>query len=724
MPALILLRNPLSQLDKEVHELPDNARPIDWLQDNYPTGFGMPIRVFVNANEIELDDLDMELEPDDVVVVALTPAGLETILTSILISVVLSAVSMGIGLLFQQPQTPPFEAQAVSTPSPVYSVKNNQNSARLGEPVPVVYGTVMHTPDYCSQPYTFYSGYPGEMYVDILMVLSQGEVEVKDVVIGDTSVSSLEPGILQYAVFPPAAHQGRMGYVSHVFPDFHEDVVTSPEVGTQQFDVIMDVGWFDLSRTGKRGSQMRFDFEFPGGLYEQDGQINKAATTYIWIYWEEVDADGNYVGLGGFHEERFHDESVTPVRRTVWINTGRSGMWRVKVRRPANVPYSQHRSQWIWRGAKLIADITPGAVYGDVTLMAVRMKGTKGIADNAQQKIRVLMTRKLPRVEDDVLVATTSPADAFADIHHNAVYGGRRPADELDYAKLRLLKQYWNGYEFNAVYTGKTTIWEALVNSVQGVAAAPLPIGSFMSVQQDGLKPVRSMIFTEQNIAAGSLSLTYDFDPVGRTDCIEVEYRDPSTFSPAYVKYPTGGVDPDKVKLFGCTDKTHALEYARLLWQRRTYQRRFAEFDTELEGLIPHLGERIALAHTMPKWGASGIVAKVSNLNLTLDKPVDWTPGALVIMLRAEDGSVSDPISITKGATAYDVVLNRLPPFAMFFDERQENTHYAIGPATTIVRDFILTDIRPKGGTVVTLTGVNYDERSFTNTFPFLERPV
>lgn len=42
MASLVILKNPLSPHEREIHPLPPGLPVIDWLQGNYPLGFGMP----------------------------------------------------------------------------------------------------------------------------------------------------------------------------------------------------------------------------------------------------------------------------------------------------------------------------------------------------------------------------------------------------------------------------------------------------------------------------------------------------------------------------------------------------------------------------------------------------------------------------------------------------------------------------------------------------------
>jgi len=274
-------------------------------------------------------------------------------------------------------------------------------------------------------------------------------------------------------------------------------------------------------------------------------------------------------------------------------------------------------------------------------------------------------------------------------------------------------------------------VWEALAQTMQVVAASPLPVGGLMSVAQDGVRPVRSMLFTEQNIVRNSFSLAYHFEPAGAPDGIEIAYVEPATWSPAYVRYPTTSLMPDRMTLFGCAEFNHAAQYARLQWQRRQRLRRLVNFSVELEGLIPSPGERIAVAHTLPRWGVSGLVASVAvdGLTVELDRelPYDEVAGPWFMIFRDETSGASAIVQAYPGSTVRHVTLSSSPwgpGQAWRLEPTQERTHFAWGDGSRVVKDFTLTTLAPKGGRTVDVTGVVYDPAVYESTLAFLQFPV
>jgi len=749
MATLVFTRNLLSRHDLEYFQVPDGSRPIEWLLEHYPHGAGGPVLHYHNGERLLAGDdeyLDRPLMAGDVALLAVPPAGIEIgviVITAIVTAVVSAAVSIGLSLLFPDPQAPAAATPGgLGNPSPVYNVRSRQNLARLGEPVPVVYGRVLMTPDLCAQPYHMFDGVRG-MWVDLLMCLGQGEFDVHEVLIGETEMLSIEGGAAQYIVVPPAAHGGIFGNLAAVSlangwsPIFFENMWVSLEVAEQRFTNIDDEsGFYRVGRVGQaHGRYIYYSVEFPRGFYQMTEWGDVTSTGVEWqVIVRQADINGDPIpGTEQVHSQTWFGGNRDPLRLTLAIDCGYTGAWLVKMRRlTTQYPNGEEMNEWYWRSLMLEIYETPtAAAYGNTTLLMVRLKAEE-VSAGVERLVRVRCTRKLPTAGSGPLAATTSPDDAFIDIYCNQVYGARRPLSEVDTGNLGALRAYWAGqYSFNGVYTQKSSVWEALSQSVQGVAAAPMPVGGLMSIVQDGTRPVRSMMFSEQNIVKSTFRLDYHFEQTGAPDGIEIAFVDPDTWSPAYVRWPVGSQNPESLHLFGCSDYVQASQFARLQWQRRQRLRRLVNFDTEMEGLIPYPGERIAVAHTLPRWGVSGQVASVHNDGITvqLDRGLPWdeVPGPHYMMFRDEFGGASDLVQVTQGSTADWVILSA-NPWAFGQDWRtlgtQERTHFTWGDGERVVKDFTLTVLAHKGGAIVSVSGVIYDPAVYDSTLAFLVNPV
>ena len=759
MASLVLLRNPLAPQTREQFHLPAGALVIDWLQDNYPQGFGMPIKFFVNGTEKDLDDLDYSVADDDVAVIALMPA--EPVSTGTLIyygiMLTIAAISLAasVYLYTQLPQ-----AGKAGKPTTVYDVNGDQNTARIGEPIPVIYGSVLMAPDYVAQPYSYYDWsqtkyddqrYNGIQYLDMLMCVGQGDVDVTDVYVGDTDATTIETGVVTWQAFKPSQHKSLIGNISAAMgARFSENVVTSTEVSNQDFIKTGDTaGPFATAKPGNRGTFFEIDIVFPVGQTDPDtdGEI-KGRQTVFRITYQELDdndvlvgspvslnitastrADGNPVsGPNATNinvttaNEKNKTEIGSPLRRTYRVNTGRSARWSVKIYRITDSPNAKNGGdRFIWAGLKLYVDTPASSVYGNVTLLACRIKASQGLGQDASVKLRVRAIRQLAQPSGGAIAQSTSAADAFADAYTDAVYGAARPRSELDVTTLNTVRAKWAAYPFNYVFKDRGTVWDALRTITAPYSAQPMPLGAMMSVAQDGIKPIRSALFTDANIVSDSMMINYSFDEEGASDGVEIEYLDPKDFKQIYVTYPAGAFRPESYSLLGVTSTPHATEYATLSWNRRQQQRKTITFDTELEGLLLQLGDRIGVSHNVPKWGDGGLIVGISGLVLTADHELDWSgTAAKQIVLRKQDGGVTDPISVAKGATPDKIVLLSPTLPTINIDNDYEYTSFAFGSATTLVRDFIVTRTTPNGDNTVTVEAVNYAPAIYAGAMKFL----
>lgn len=242
-------------LEPEPQELGEHTGPlIDWLQREYPGGFPVQQYIYINRAFLAVDDYDLELGDDDEVLIVLKPAAPvaaflgPTIVAALATAAASAAISFAISFVVSKlfPTNIDSDSSAsAAQPSAgsVYSLAVPTNSIKLGDPIPVIYGEVLATPDIASQPYSFYYG--NDQYVDILFCLGQGEHVISDITISDTSVTQIASGVVEWHNFgpgQPADHNQTMGTIENwwlanstgVPHRFHEDVDTSVEVSDQE----------------------------------------------------------------------------------------------------------------------------------------------------------------------------------------------------------------------------------------------------------------------------------------------------------------------------------------------------------------------------------------------------------------------------------------------------------------------------------------------------------
>jgi hypothetical protein len=257
------------------------------------------------------------------------------------------------------------------------------------------------------------------------------------------------------------------------------------------------LGYFATCKPGQHGSLLELDFVFRGGLYTGDASGNLAnCTVTLTVEAQPIDDAGVNAGALQTFNESFVAKDNTPLRYTV-KHMVPSGRYKVRAKRTSNSDLKVSTADHVtWAGLKFQLDPPPVGtpVYGNVTLIAVIMRATNGVASDAASSMRFRVTRRLPPLGVGATAATVNPADAFVDVV-TAAYGGARDVngDELDLPELTASRALWVGHNgFSAIFDQPSTVWEALSLTVQTVHAAPLPVGSRMSLIHDGVQPVRN----------------------------------------------------------------------------------------------------------------------------------------------------------------------------------------------------------------------------------------
>lgn len=842
-PVAVVFANPLDMSERTVHAPRLGQEIFDWLQEEYPDGFGRAITLVLNGEELDVHESDIPFKADDVLAVMVNPGDpISGVLLTALISAVVSiAATFIVSLIFGKPKG----RNGAPEPDPVYSLSGGANSARLGEPIPVGYGKFLQFPDYVCPPYSYFEG--NDQYIVQLLCIGQGEYEVDEVLISDTPDSALNPSVMRTDIFPPGRHSQAMGNVETQFGEpSMERVITSIEVSDielsgqieqasgslpqylyiQAGDVDATAGTytvtqgsltgvsvgssifislstssyysgriqaingqvitlnpttgladltarpatitlygagdtvdnkagpFIVSLPGFDGEEIQCDFVFPSGLFEvdeKDGSL-QPATVKITVTCEQIDVNNVPTGLVVTSTLSVTRSTNTPQRITHKINattnpTFVTGRYRVKVERNQTAANSRLTNNMAWVGLKTVLVKTPPTqkVYGETTLVAVKLRASSGISSDAANRIRVRATRRLSKYGQGHLLPTRSPADAFTDIITNPIYGAARGMDEVDVSRLKSLETYWGAEgKFDGIFNTRSTVWEALQLVCQPVVCIPALSGKHVTMIQDGKRAFATQVFSPANIAAGGFRASYGFDKVGDFKGVSVEYRDEATFQPAYAVYPDGArrlptqqptdappiepVELENLTLFGCTDKDIAEKFAKLVWQRRLYQRTKVEVETELEGMLPQIGDRIIIANDVTEWGEGGEVVSwdLVSSTLLLDRDVDWTfytnP---TIVLRDERGQPTAPINVSKGATNREAVLASAPTINIASaSSNGAMVMWVLGDTQKKPKEITLMSIEPRGEGIVALQGTEYDSNVWFETLDFLAGDV
>src|SRR5574344_458003 len=154
------------------------------------------------------------------------------------------------------------------TQSPTYSMQAQGNEARIGNPIPVIYGRHLIYPDFASQPYYKYIN--NEQYVYQLHCIGQGSYDVEQIRIEDTPISSFDE--ITYQVINPTESNTL----------FEEDVVTSAEVAGQELLKDQITGPFVLNPTESIINKIEIDVACQRGCYYANDNGTMGNKTIGW----------------------------------------------------------------------------------------------------------------------------------------------------------------------------------------------------------------------------------------------------------------------------------------------------------------------------------------------------------------------------------------------------------------------------------------------------------
>ena len=424
----------------------------------------------------------------------------------------------------------------------------------------------------------------------------------------------------------------------------------------------------------------------------------------------------------------------TPQRKS-YRYTVTAGRYEVRARRTNDKSGDARAGPEIrWGGLKTFLDGQPE--FGDVTLLAVRMRATDNLSQRSARLVNVIVTRRLP-VWDPATgwsapQPTRSLAWAFADAAR-ATYGAGLADARIDLAALHALDRVWQsrGDRFDAVFDQGLTNWEALTRIARCGRALPFLQGGVLRIARDAPRILPVALFGPRNIVKGSFRVQYVMPSEDTADAVTVTYFSERTWGPYEVtaRLPDSDAEitdkPATVELFGCTGAEQAMREGFYMAAANRYRRRIMTFRTELEGLIPTYGDLIAITHDLPRWGQGGEVVEADGRKLTLSEPLEWESGeeaaegtgadtpeppAHYLALRKRDGSLSGPWPVSPGADERSVVLSEDLEFELYTGADEERTHFAFGAGETWGLRARVLAVRPRGEQVE-ITAVGEDDR-------------
>lgn len=590
--------------------------------------------------------------------------------------------------------TSSYSASSAQTSS-TYSLNAQGNQAKLGGVIPILYGRHIIYPDFAAKPYTEYKN--NEQYLHQLHVLTQGFCEVEQIRIDDTPISSFAE--VEYQVVNP----------NEKVTLFNPNVVVALEVSGMELVKDVYSGGFVVNPEDTKINKIGVDIVMSAGLYYANDSGGLSSKTVQWqIEAREVDDFGEPLGdwavLGA---ESYTAAKNSPIRLSYFYPVA-AGRYEVRaVRLDAKDTNARSAHSIYWESLKGYMD--EPETFGNMTLLAIKMRATNNLSSNSSRKINAIITRKVRTWNSasgwSEPVKSRSIAWAIADILQ-ASYGGKLPDERIYLAELERLDKVWNerGDYFDGVFDSATTIWDAVSKVARCGRAIPILQSGMVRIIRDDQRSVPTAMFTPRNIIKDSFSIEYVMPSEDTADSVKVQY-----FSNKYWKYDdvvtkladSAEENPANVDLFGCTDRAHAEREGHYMCACNRYRRKYITFSTELEGLIPTYGDLISVTHDLCEWGQGGEVLAMYGKLLKLSESLNWSGNEpRFICFRRRDGSMSDAYEVKRGAVDSEVVLQQQLKDEIYIGTAMERTHFAFGCKGNVSMLAKVIGVRPRGDTV------------------------
>jgi hypothetical protein len=584
----------------------------------------------------------------------------------------------------------------MSSPSPTYDLQAQGNSARLGGAIPVQYGRMAFYPDFAAMPYAEYSG--NDQYLYQLLCLGCGTFSIEGIYIEDTPVSTFPE--ITYEVIQPHGP-------CTLFPS---NVITSVEVSGQELLTGASVGPYVANPANTTANFIGVDFIMPKGLYyANDAGGLGTVSIVVVVYAQMVDINGVPYGseyvLGS---EVFSGATNTPQRRSCRYSVT-AARWQVRcVRTDTKQTDARYGHDVHWIGLR--AYLPSVSDYGNVTLLALRMKASNSLSSQSSRKVKVIATAKTPIWNGTAWSAATanrSIAWAIADALRNADYGAGQADSRIDLAGLLTLDAFWaaRGDYFDARFDSSITMWEAIGKIAGAGRAIAFNQGGVCRVARDSQQHIPVAMFSMRNIIKGSFSVEYLMPTENSADAVDVEYFDAATWSSRVVRAAlTGSLEKNvaTVNLFGVTSRDRVYENGLYTAAASKRRRKVIKFSTEMGGFIPSPLDLIVVQHGMSGWGQSAEVVAVDIVATkpiyTLNEVLEWGTGTHYVAIRKDDNSVDGPWPVTQyGGDPSRVALASTPATVINTGLTGERTQIIFGEAEAWRQPAKVVAVRPRG---------------------------
>lgn len=608
------------------------------------------------------------------------------------------------------------------------------NEARLDQPIWKICGHREINPPYAGQAYFEFLPNPEspdeeldrDQYFYALYSIGVGEYDVY-AKIGNTPISRFQDVIVaQY--LPPGTQ-----------PSFVEgNVTTSREVSSLTMDSGRYVGGFAACAPQRRVAEIGIDVMAPRGLGKTGG------LTVEWqIEFREIDDFGALISdwtiLATETRTAF---TSTPQRWSNRYTVPTSDPQRIEVRliridEKDTDPAALHELAWTGLRGYLAE---PASLDPDTAHFELVLRASSQLSGDAARDLRLVVDAKT-RVRDSDgwsvdTVVTRNPAWWMAELCTDPVWGMGLPDDRVDLATLEELAALYEVRQdhFDFVFDQSVDSWDALQLIARAGRCRAFRRNGVITFARDGLADLPVTAFTPDNCIPGSMVVRETLRTRDSPDGVIVEYQDHRSWEWVRITCPLPGLEesdvqnPIVLRLPGVIGSKQAEREGRYEAANLLYRPRTVGLKTELEGMLPAYLSPVRFQADIAGYGQSGEVVDWDSgtLEMELSEAPNLVGGTVGLVLVRDDGSLTDPVVVTAGSTAWHVLLPSLPDFTPSFeDPDRERTRYMLALQSGAGHDIVkVTSIRDggtsetedgsKGAQLYEIAGVIDDDRVHT----------
>ena len=567
----------------------------------------------------------------------------------ILTAVVVYAVGYLLNLWFG-----PEPIDTVEDAETVYSLTNDVNRFRIGDPFPEHFGRFICFPVLAQQNYVEYVSNDCQ-YMYMLGIIGVGEYDVEDVFIDKTPIGDYED--CTYNVINPSG-----AYTTIDRLVYTPSAISGQELLTSWLTVVVTAPNVEISEIG-------FDVLFQNGLIHYRSSVKlHHGTVGIQAQVRKINEHGNALtDWANIKSKTYQNTTTQTLRYTLKCSAFGAARYEFRIRR-TNSPSTSSRvvDKCCIEALRGYGADQPD--YGDVTLIEIKIKATERLSGSVARKINCVATRKLYPVTATGFGVTKAATSSIVDICAyivTAENGGQQSDSILDFEELfamRTLLAARDNY-FNYRFTKKNVCVNALKQISKCGRCLPIQPGGLFSLVRDQIQASPSQIYTCDDYTEGTLQFNHALRTDDDSTCVEAEYIDDETWqAQTIICYSLGGGVENKAKLSlpGCTNRQHAFEEGMYSYWDDELNRTVVSFTTGLKGLIPSIGDMIYVGSRQVDWAQTGQLAHISATVATLSEPVDFGETALEgkLLLTSKTSGVLGPYTVTPGDNAHSVMIS------------------------------------------------------------------